>query len=200
MSGTSRADCVCGLSLDPTVEYQRSECCGARLTKRVFHYACSQCGQIVPSRFLFDERVFNEDYFRKAMAESRERKRRVREELRLLLAESHSDNLSFTEVPDIDRIPGLLDALTDLLGFDAIRSNDHMAVRSDFRMEDYREVILTAARDSAIRFEAIPALERDVRLDRARRFTALIFMEHSREVWLQQCGTQIMVMPYETHD
>ena len=76
MSGQSQCRCSCGRSLDPTVEFQKSQCCGAKLTLKTFHYACTKCHRSVPSRFIFDERVFDKAYFRKLMRESRERKKR----------------------------------------------------------------------------------------------------------------------------
>ena len=55
-----RARCgECRNELDLTVTFQNSPCCRTRLEFRRQHYACSECGQAVVSRFLFDERVFD---------------------------------------------------------------------------------------------------------------------------------------------
>ena len=115
MIGQSQCRCKCGLVLDPTVEFQHSPCCGAQLVRKTYHYACSACQKIVSSRFLFDEKVFNREYFRQLMRESRERKRQKREEIRKLLAESRSETLSFMEEPDLESIPGLLDDLENFI-------------------------------------------------------------------------------------
>lgn len=48
MIGQSQCSCQCGNSLDPTLSFQKSGC-GAKLTRKTFHYACSLCSQVVPS-------------------------------------------------------------------------------------------------------------------------------------------------------
>ena len=98
MTGPSRCACECGVSLDPTVAFQRSQCCGAALVKRRCHYACSSCRAVQPSRFLFDERLFDPDYFRERMRVHRQERKRKREALKRLLADSHSDTW-FAENP-----------------------------------------------------------------------------------------------------
>ena len=57
------AKCPSGHELDPTAAFQKSGCCGAKLVRRSLHYACASCGKTVPSRFSFDERVFDKVYF-----------------------------------------------------------------------------------------------------------------------------------------
>ena len=59
MIADSRCACDAGHELDPTVAFQRSECCNAPVARRVLHYECSTCRRTVPSRFLFDERLFD---------------------------------------------------------------------------------------------------------------------------------------------
>ena len=50
------------IRIDLTATFQRSTCCQATLETRRQHYACSCCGQ-TSSRFLFDERAFDSQYF-----------------------------------------------------------------------------------------------------------------------------------------
>ena len=73
----SEGMCACrnGHCLDPTAVFQRSPCCGVRLVKRRLHYVCRRCGADCKSRFLFDERVRDADYFRERMREGRQRKK-----------------------------------------------------------------------------------------------------------------------------
>ena len=71
MTGQSLCSCSCGKTLDPTLMFQRSSRCGARLVHKTYHYACSKCYRVVPSRFIFDERVFDSAYFREMMREAR---------------------------------------------------------------------------------------------------------------------------------
>lgn len=54
MTGQSLCSCSCGKTFDPTLEFQRSACFGARLVRRTYHYACSRCHEVVPSRFIYE--------------------------------------------------------------------------------------------------------------------------------------------------
>ena len=74
MTGQSRCTCIsCKTSLDPTISFQKSSCCCVSLLRKTFHYTCSKCSRLTPSRFLFNERVFDTVYFREMMRESRAR-------------------------------------------------------------------------------------------------------------------------------
>ena len=91
MIGRSLCVCrACAARVDPTTEFQRSLCCAAVLVRKRSHYACSGCGRIAPSRFLFNERLFDEDYFREMMRSSRERARRKKEAVRRAVLENRS--------------------------------------------------------------------------------------------------------------
>lgn len=61
----------CGCELDPTVEFQRCSACGGTPILRVRRYQCKNCGNDVSSKFLFDGLVFNAEYFRQKVAQSR---------------------------------------------------------------------------------------------------------------------------------
>jgi hypothetical protein len=67
MTGTGECACSCGKILDPTLAFQKSSCCDAKLARKTFHYVCSRCHKTVPSRFLFDEKLFDREYFREMM-------------------------------------------------------------------------------------------------------------------------------------
>jgi len=116
MVGPSQCASSCGNVFDPTLAFQQSTCCRARLVRKTFHYVCSNCNQIVQSRFLFDERIFDAAYFREMVRESRARAKRKREEVRRLLAGSRSDALLLMEEPCLQSIPGLADALNSFIG------------------------------------------------------------------------------------
>ena len=189
----------CGVEFDLTVEFQRSPCCDARLRFRHRHYACTACGAVVPSRFLFEEAIYDPEYFRKKMSESRERRRRQKEEMLLFLAASHSQDLVITDSPDPHVLTELSAELDQFIGEGALTPIIEFLGGDSFRMGDYREIILSRLDGDGIRFAALPAIYEDPRLDSIRRFTTLIFMEHAREVWLEQRGEDIRVMPYETH-
>lgn len=195
MTGRSECSCSCGHILDPTLTFQRSPCCNAKLVRKTFHYACSGCQKTVPSRFFFNEKVFDKAYFREMMRESRARAEKKREEIRRLLAESRSGALSLTEEPRLESIPGLVEALD---AFIQTESHEACALAFDtedcFRMDDYREHLLSTLGWSSIRFSDIPPLIENDRQDRVRRFITLVFMQQDpQEVELTQYASDLLV-------
>ena len=198
MTGPSQCDCDCGVILDPTVAFQQCPDCQSTLTKKTYHYACSNCGKTVPSQFLFGERVFSPEYFRRKMAKCREHQQRQREEIRLLLATSRSKPLGLSEIPRLEEVPGLIEALDSFIGHALPIGLDDFNPPEPFRLEDYRNHILSIIEDCCIRFNAISQMEGDTRRDRTRRFTTLIYMRHDGEVELSQRGPDdLLVWKYE---
>jgi hypothetical protein len=197
MTGQSEASCTCGRIVDPTIEFQRSDCCGAKLVKKIFHYACSSCGKTVPSKFIFDERIFHHHYFKTMMRESREKKRQKREQIRQLLAASQSGPLTIADIPDVHAIPGLETELDNFIGVWRYESADAYFNGDEFRMEEYKSVILERVKGYGILFSAIPSLCQDIRKDLSRRFTTLIYMWQERKVDLTQYTNDILVEKHE---
>ncbi len=195
MTGQSEFTCPeCRNVFDPTLEFQKSNCCGTKLVRKTFHYACSRCHKTVPSRFLFDERVFDKTYFREMMKESRRKAREKREEIKRLLAESRSGLLPLTDEPNLDSIPSLFQDLDEFI------ENNSMVIDasvfdtvSSFRMADYRNHILNVLGWDNILFSDIEPLTEDCRRDKIWRFTTLIFMDNDRVVNLTQEGTELWV-------
>ena len=200
MTGPSKCVCRCGTACDPTVAFQRSDCCGVRLRRKTLHYICSSCGRTVPSKFLFDERLFDSAYFAERMRESRERKQTRRQEITEMLASSRSGALCITDIPEIESVAGLasdLDLFVDSMPDVTLSA---FQGRDTFRMADYRQAILDdVPAGCLIRFNGMRALCDDARLDRIRRFITLVFMEQAREVELLQEDHDIMVEVYETN-
>jgi len=192
MTGVSQCRCeVCGIELDPTLAFLTSPCCGSRLHKRTFHYACVHCDQVVPSRFLFDERVFDADYFRQMMAGHRQRLKARREALRLKLMDSRSGVWPLDQEPLWEDIPGLLESLdswvTGASGPTLFGLWPDQEVTA-FSLDAYSSHILACLTWNPSRFSGLPALDADQRRDRARRFITLIFMEQEQQVRLAQDG------------
>jgi len=183
----------CGRQLDPTLAFQQSTCCGASLIRRALHYVCAQCKDIVPSRFLFNEKLFDKEYFRQMMRASRERARRKKEEVRRLLAGSRSDPLTLTEEPDLESVPGLLEALDDFLGSSELDLGSFQDFHPLFDMESYRQHILNHLGWDAKPFSRFPSMRDSFRLDRIHRFITLVYMDHSGEVSLHQQGQETLV-------
>jgi ribosomal protein S27AE len=201
-TGPSRAQCVsCEMTLDPTVHFQVSPCCGAKLVHKMLHYACGKCGRTVPSRFLFDEIAFDNNYFALKMQESRAHRRQRRREVAAMLAAARSEELQITAVEDLSLPSGLEKDLNDFVeSAPTVMLLMDFTGESEFHMEQYRRFILSRLSDCFLRFTAFPPLCPNPRMDRTRRFTTLIFMEQAREVWLEQQGTEILVAPYEAHN
>jgi hypothetical protein len=200
---SSEWSCRCGLSLDPTTAFQESPCCRAPLKKRMLHYACVACGQTVASRFLFDERIFDREYFRERMAMSRKNKAQRREELRRLLSGSRSEPLTLTDAMDLERIPGLPLVLDEFVSDPQYRQLWQMLDESPaFSLDTYRRHILDQLSWSPVLFSALLPVIEDQRRDRVRRFVSLIFMQQAGEVELTQGDEDIWVqrMHHETDD
>jgi hypothetical protein len=194
MAGQSECSCACGHRFDPTLAFQVSPCCMKILTRKTFHYACSGCHKIVPSRFIFDERLFDAEYFREMMQESRRRAMVKKEEVRRLLAESRSGKLTLTNDPDFDAIPELFKDLDLFIQNNAYQfSYGAFDLKSGFDMTPYRTHILSMLSQSPVRFSSISPIPGDNRLEKVRRFITLIFMDNDREVNIQQHGNDLLI-------
>lgn len=194
MTGQSECACACGNTFDPTVTFQKSPCCGTDLRRKTHHYACSRCNKTVPSRFLFDEQLFDKDYFREMMRNSRDRARKRKEAIRMLLAESRSAELSLMQTPDLDSIPGLVRDLDEFINGGLIEiCTVPFDSASRFRMGDYRDHILSRLDWDNIHFSEIGPIIEDFRQDKIWRFVTLVFMENDREVELTQDGDDLWV-------
>jgi hypothetical protein len=202
MTGGSLCSCSCGHSFDPTLEFQKSACCGTRLVRKTFHYACSRCNEVVPSHFLFDERVFDKEYFQEMMQEHRRRARQEREEMKRFLADSRSGTLFLKEEPCMESLNGFVQ---DLEAF--IQPNNYNPCdsgyepKSSFSMDRYRSHILTCLSRESMRFSDIAQVDVNMRRDKAWRFITLVFMQNDRLIDLDQVGEDIWVqrLPNETY-
>ena len=184
----------CGHVLDPTVTFQRCSACGGRPLLRVRRYQCRKCGGDIASKFLFDGTVFNTDYFRQKMSESRQRKKQQRERVRQMLAESRSSDLLLPPV-DLDAIPGLVDALNGL----TVGQSTDLAVEShdQFDLKRYERHIQGHIQHFPVNLSDIPSLSEDTRKDLIWRFIAVIFLAHAGVVDIWQDGQDIMVIEHE---
>ncbi|MBN2457118.1 MAG: hypothetical protein JXB29_11385 [Sedimentisphaerales bacterium] len=189
--------CVyCGKELDPTVAFQRCPECGGVPVLRIRRYQCKNCGSDIQSRFLFDGLVFDADYFRNRMIESRQRKAEQRKRVRQMLAESRSADLPLGAV-DLTGVPGLLDALNGLTaGLDVAFAGTS---RDEFDLKHYETHIKAHIQDFPVRLTDIPPLSDDPRKDLIWRFIAVIFLAHAGIVNIWQDGHNIMVMKHETN-
>jgi hypothetical protein len=197
MVAEGKAKCAsCGLDIDPAVQFQRCLACGGVPVLKVRRYQCSQCGGDIRSKFLFDGLVFDADYFQQKMAQSRQKKKELRERVRQMLAETRSESLPLAGI-ELDSVPGLVDALNGLIGgFDA---NFVVEAKNEFDLRSYERHIQAHIRDVASNLREIPPLSSDSRRDLIWRFIAVIFLAHARIVDIWQEGQEIMVMRREAN-
>ena len=193
MVGQAKCTCSCGNTFDPTLAFQKSICCSAKLIRKTFHYVCSCCNKTVPSRFLFDEKVFDKAYFREMMQESRKKAKQKREEIRKLLSESRSGVLPLLQEPNLDLIPGLLHDLNDFIQPSDDAYHFPFDTEDSFNMDDYRDHILSVLTWNSKLFSDITPLAKDYRRDKIQRFVTLIFMENDRDIELTQDDNDIWV-------
>jgi len=199
LTGPSMAACQCGLIIDPTVLFQRSGCCNKPLVKRICHYACSKCGKSVRSLFLFDERLFDREYFRQMVAKSRQRKR-YREEIRKDKIRLQSGELLLKGILDPTWVDELEADLNEFVsGANKPADSDIFYTARDFDLFQYSHHIRHQIGSKEIFFSDIIPLYDDSRKDRARCFVALVFMEHDRQVWMTEYNDDILVERYEAH-
>lgn len=192
----AQAVCTCGWQADPTIEFQFSDCCGVKLARKRLHYACSKCNKITPSIFLFDERLFDRDYFLDKMRNLREKRRLDRFEKAQMILIGRSNSLILTDEIELASIPNLCEDLRQLLGYPQEQETyDHEDRSQSFNQ--YRDHILGLLTDEIL-FSSISPVESDNRADRVYRFITLIFMEHEREVILFPYGNDILVRKNET--
>lgn len=193
MEGESRCRCLsCGDVFDPTVVYQRCPDCGGALRLRTCRYRCAACGTDVPSRFIFDGRVFDAEYFRLAVARSRQKKKEQHERMREAAIDNRSRAFELPEA-DIESVAGLTDALDSLVEVPAeeIRLARPMARFDLHRYESHIQAHIGPLETS---FDEIPALEEDARKDRIWRFVATIFLDHAGLIRIWQEGRNIWVI------
>ena len=125
------------------------------------------------------------------MQEARAREKRKQEELKVFLVASKSDTLLLLEEPNLDGVPGLTDALNQFIGIQFDPCN--LSSASRFRMNDYRNHILSILGIGARLFSDMPSLLENGRADRIWRFVTLVFMQQDGEVSLTQYGDDVLV-------
>jgi hypothetical protein len=190
-----RCKCThCQSELDPTMTFQRCSVCGGIPILRVRRYLCDSCGVDISSKFLFDGVVFDADYFRQRMSESRQRKKQQRERVRQMLAESRSAVLTLQPV-DLNSMPGLVDALNSLTA--GLETASAIEYHDQFDLKRYETHIEAHIQHFPVNLSDIPPLSEDARKDLIWRFIAVIFLAHTGIVDIWQDEQDIMVIKHE---
>jgi len=184
----------CQRTFDPTVAFQRCSSCGGVPRLRIRRYMCEHCGTEVVSRFLFDGLVFDAEYFRRKMAEHRQRQRQLRG--REIVPMSRSDDVE-PAVADLKSIPGLLAALDSLTAGN--NSTAALPATAEFDLHRYEAHVFAHVSGEPIRLDEIPPLSSRTRQDRIWRFIAVIFLAHTGLISVRQEDWTIWVSKRETH-
>lgn len=192
MIGESRCRCRgCSHEFDPTVQFQRCPACEGRVRLRICRYLCRDCGADVPSRFVFDGVVFDCEYFRHKMAESRERQRQERVERQEQVVE-HRSSPAAPPPMDLASVPGLLEALNGLTAIPDLAA--WVPLIQGFDLKRYQTHLEAHLGAFETRFDDLPPLEKDARLDRIWRFITVIFMAHAGLIEISQHGQTILII------
>ncbi|MEM1354996.1 MAG: hypothetical protein AAGH88_08945 [Planctomycetota bacterium] len=210
MIGESRCRCgACGHEFDPTPVFQRCGICGGIPRLNVRRYQCQSCGADVASRFVFDGIVYDADYFREKMAESRQRKQDERQSAQERHADTVVSNASSSWEPatiDLAASTGLLDALNGLTGQARAEVDTWLKLAGAFEdatfdLDAYQNHIQAHLRPFETCFEDIPALLPDhPKLDRIWRFIAIIFLAHAGRIEIYQEADEIWLRPHHALD
>lgn len=183
----------CEHRLDPTVFFQRCSSCGGTPVLQVRRYRCSQCGRDICSRFLFDGLVFDAEYFRRKMAEHRERKKQHRQRVREMLAQCRSGRLDLPAA-DLSLSPGLVEALN---GLTDLAEYGTWQPQTKFDLRRYQSHVQAHIGEFPMSLEEIPPLGEDARRDRIWRFVAIVFLAHIGAIRIWQEGPSVMVSKHD---
>jgi hypothetical protein len=190
---TREGQCRCGRCrryLDPTVTFQQCPSCSGTPRLRIRRYECRRCGKNIDSHFLFDGRVFNAEYFRRKMAEHRQRLQNERAGPARLSLPNRSASLT-PQPPDLTIIPGLLAALDSLTDSPSLAPANF--TRPTFSLHRYEDHVRKHIGDEPISLTDIPPATDDARRDRVWCFIAIIFLAHAGLIHVWQEGLTIMV-------
>lgn len=191
MIGQSRCRCQrCDKTFDPTTAFQRCGECGGEPRLRISRYQCQNCGRDVPSRFILDGPVFDREYFRQRMAESRQRQAERTARVRQMLRQSRSPPLP-APAAELQSIPGLIEALNHLVGLDEAAA--WLPLCTGFDLARYEKHLRGQLHRWPVDFDEITALEKNPRLDRIWRFVTVIFMAHAGQIEIEQDGSTILL-------
>lgn len=167
--------------------------------KKTYHYYCKHCSAQVYSKFCFEEKTFNNEYFAEMMKRSREKKHIKIQNFQKFVLNSRSDIYSLNEEIELEDIEGLTDTLNSFIESPVPVELIKYYLRSkEFDMKKYRDHIIASFSGYEMFFDKIPALIEDIRKDKIFRFITLIFMAHNNEVVLTQYNDRILVEKSES--
>ena len=181
----------CHREFDPTAAFQRCSRCGGVPVLKIRRYRCRTCGCEIRSLFLFDGLVYDAQYFRRKMAESRRRRAELKQRVQAMLAECRSNPLTLNAT-DLTSIPGLVAALDGLTG--DLEQIVACESKAGFDLARYQEHVNHCLEDGPMELQDMSPLIDDHRRDLIWRFIAVVFLEHDGLIHTRQQGPTIRVM------
>jgi hypothetical protein len=100
--------------------------------------------------------VFDTEYFKAKVAESRKRKKALKERVKQMLAESRSADLPLWGA-DLNAVPGLIEALNGLT--EELKTDVAVELHDEFDLNRYQEHIQAHIRDFPVSLDEIPPLK-----------------------------------------
>lgn len=188
---------ACRYEFDPTVKFQQCTHCGGAVVRRITRYQCKSCGRPIRSVFLFDGIVFDARYFRRKMAESRQRKKALKQRVREMLAQCRSGPVML-DAPDLDCVPGLVEALARLTSEPQVTVPAEL--KGQFDLGRYQRHVVSCLEAGPCTLRHIPPLIDDRRLDLVWRFIAVIFLDYAGSVRIRQQGQTIWVIRHDDRE
>jgi len=131
------------------------------------------------------------------MAESRRRKKDLRQRVQEMLAQCRSGPLTL-DAPDLNSVPGLVDALSSLTGGHEVPVP--LELKGKFDLDRYQAHVASCLGAGPSTLRDIPPLIDDLRLDLVCRFIAVIFLEHAGAVHVRQQGQAIWVTKHDDRE
>ena len=186
----------CKYEFDPTIEFQRCLNCGGRPILQIRRYQCKKCGRDITSKFLFDGIIFDSEYYRRKMAESRRRKKEQKQRVQQMLAECRSEPLAL-KAPDLNSVPGLIEALNGLTA--GLEASVALELRDKFDLGRYQSHITSHVGVEPMDLRKIPPLTEDLRMDLIWKFIAAVFLDHAGLAEIYQQDDTIWVMKCDYH-
>jgi len=191
MIAESRCRCTnCHYEFDPTVAFERCSNCGSSAVLNIRRYSCKKCGGDINSRFLFDGIVFDSDYYRRKMIESRQRKKQLKKRVQKMLAECRSD-AALLQAADLTEVPDLVEALNGLTC--GIDTKLLLQLKNQFDLGKYQQHIIKQLDEVPTDIRDIRELIKNRRRDLIYRFVAIIFLAHEGKVDIDQEDQKLWV-------
>lgn len=188
---------ACGKEFDATVQFQACAICDGSLVLCVCRYWCPQCRVPVRSLFRLDAHIFDAEYFRKRMRESRVHEQERIDAVARMLANARSSPVTGMSA-ESQELACLASDIGQFLHLHQMEERQKPAVAPEqFDMARYRRHLQDLVDGCVVAFDGVAQLSPDRRRDRVWRFVTAVFMDQEGTLCIHQepdgrivlCGT-----------